>query len=379
MKKLQIILAIIGFCSCAVSCSEDVVSTFGSVYGIVTDAETGEPLRNVSVTLSPGNETTVTGNDGHYEFADLEAGLYKLQFSLYGYATTSRQVTVVAGKRCVADAVLSHSNLQGGGNVDTGGNDDTGGNGSDKGVASVGLNVKELDFGDAATELSFNLYNLEDATADLNWKINPELHKCLTVSPMSGTLPVGYYNTIKVTLNRSAMTSDLDTTIDIYDLNDDVYYYPIPVKAKYQTPVSQEDYSSATITFGDDRLKAEIVSCRLTASTLVFEFKLTNIGLGDAITDFRIDSSSGADDTTIFYDNNGNFYKYPRLEFAGKSTTSNVIGCNLPQDVPMQGTLTISNFDTSATKFNARFYIYIYNNSVQLRDKNLYFKNVPIY
>ena len=80
-----------------------------------------------------------------------------------------------------------------------------------------------------------------------------------------------------------------------------------------------------------------------------------------------------------FYDNNGNFYKYPRLEFAGKSTTSNVIGCNLPQDVPMQGTLTISNFDTSATKFNARFYIYIYNNSVQLRDKNLYFKNVPIY
>ena len=379
MKKLQTILTVIVFCFCATSCSEDVVSTFGSVYGIVTDAETGEPLRNVSVTLAPGNETTVTGNDGHYEFADLEAGLYKLQFYLHGYATTSRQVTVVAGKRCVADAVLSHSNSPGGDNGNTGGNDNTGGNNGDNGAASVGLNVKELDFGDSETELSFKIYNLEDATADLEWKINPELHKCLTVSPMSGTLPVGYYNTVKVTLNRSTMTSDIDTTIDIYDLNDDVYYYPIPVKAKYQTSEPQEDYSSAAITFGDDRLKAEIVSCRRTASTLVFEFRLTNIGLGDAITDFRIDSSYGANDKTIFYDSNGNFYKYPKLEFAGKSTTTNEIGCNLPQDVPMKGTLTISNFDTSATHFNARFYIYIYNNSVQLRDNNLYFKNVPIY
>ena len=384
MKKLQTILAIIGIALCAVSCSEDVVSTFGSVYGIVTDAETGEPLRNVSITLSPGNETTVTGNDGHYEFADLEAGLYKLQFSLYGYATTSRQVTVVAGKRCTADAVLSHSNSPGGGNDDTGGgNDDTGDNGGDKGAASVGLNVKELDFGDSETEMSFNLYNLEDATADLVWEIDPELHKCLTVSPMSGTLPAGYYNTIKVTLNRATMTSDIDTSIDIYDLNVDVYYYRIPVKAKYKAQAPQEDYSSATVQSCDSRIVAEIESCKRSGNNVVFTYRLTNEGMG-YIRQWRIYPTnalsvmSGCYRSTVA-DNLGNEYFYSLFEFRNQRNKENVIQVEFPDDMTCKGSVTVYNVDEQASTLTIMLGVATYNHSTTLGDNRIYFKNVPIY
>lgn len=87
-------------------CSEDEVSTFGSVYGIVSDSETGEALRNAQVVLSPGNLSTVTGVDGHYEFKDLDAGQAKVQVSSNGYVMDSRQVTIVSGLAVQCDVSL---------------------------------------------------------------------------------------------------------------------------------------------------------------------------------------------------------------------------------------------------------------------------------
>lgn len=83
------------------SCSKDeAVSTVGSIYGVVSDAVNGEPIRNVSVTLSPSNLTTATGSDGHYEFIDLPEGQYKVQCTSAKYQTNSRQITVSLGKVC---------------------------------------------------------------------------------------------------------------------------------------------------------------------------------------------------------------------------------------------------------------------------------------
>lgn len=76
MKSLNIFAIVIFLIGCLafVGCSEDEVSTFGNVYGIVYDSETGDALRNAQVVLSPGNLSTVTGADGHYEFKNLDAG-----------------------------------------------------------------------------------------------------------------------------------------------------------------------------------------------------------------------------------------------------------------------------------------------------------------
>lgn len=58
---------------------------FANLYGVVTDAVTGEPISGVLVSLS-GMET-LTGSAGDYIFEDLEPGEYVLQFSKSGYET----------------------------------------------------------------------------------------------------------------------------------------------------------------------------------------------------------------------------------------------------------------------------------------------------
>ena len=56
-----------------------------TLYGIVTDAETGEPIPDVLVTLNGGS--TYTDGTGAYTFADIAPGEYVLQFSKEGYET----------------------------------------------------------------------------------------------------------------------------------------------------------------------------------------------------------------------------------------------------------------------------------------------------
>ncbi len=56
-----------------------------NLYGVVSDAVTGEPISGVLVTLN-GIET-LTDAGGNYIFEDLDPGEYALQFSKEGYET----------------------------------------------------------------------------------------------------------------------------------------------------------------------------------------------------------------------------------------------------------------------------------------------------
>lgn len=57
----------------------------GTIYGTVTDFVTGEPIGNANVKLRPSGETTLTGNDGTFQFNNLEDGKYSLSLSKNGY------------------------------------------------------------------------------------------------------------------------------------------------------------------------------------------------------------------------------------------------------------------------------------------------------
>lgn len=51
------------------ACSKDSVETLpGRIAGSVSDKTTGEPVATVNVSLSPGGQSTVTGNDGTFSF-----------------------------------------------------------------------------------------------------------------------------------------------------------------------------------------------------------------------------------------------------------------------------------------------------------------------
>lgn len=90
-----------------VGCTEDEYTLFGTISGTVTDINTGEPIGNVSLTISPSGKSSVTGSDGNYEFVDLEATQYKIQARHANYKTDTKTVNVLAGETVRGDMQLT--------------------------------------------------------------------------------------------------------------------------------------------------------------------------------------------------------------------------------------------------------------------------------
>lgn len=67
----------------------------GTIYGIVTDFSTGEPINNANVRLNPRGETTLTGSDGTFEFLNLPSGSYSLSLSKNGYVDLDDDYVIV--------------------------------------------------------------------------------------------------------------------------------------------------------------------------------------------------------------------------------------------------------------------------------------------
>lgn len=109
MKKL---LSAILIAVCCYGCTKDGDST-GSIYGVVTVKSTAEPMRATGVELYTETEElllkTVTYDDGHYEFTELNAGHYQLKVVAEGYADAEYNVVVEAGRQARADMQLELS------------------------------------------------------------------------------------------------------------------------------------------------------------------------------------------------------------------------------------------------------------------------------
>jgi hypothetical protein len=65
-----------------------------SVSGMITDADTGEPLLGVTVLIQGTNKGTVSDFDGNYLIQNLDAGDYVLDVSYTGYSKFSQAITV---------------------------------------------------------------------------------------------------------------------------------------------------------------------------------------------------------------------------------------------------------------------------------------------
>ena len=80
------------------SCTNPDYEIYSSVYGTVTDYDTGEPIFNVSAVLSPSNITKHTGADGVYRFDDLDAQQYTITFQKSGYQPNRKLVNAISGE-----------------------------------------------------------------------------------------------------------------------------------------------------------------------------------------------------------------------------------------------------------------------------------------
>ncbi len=101
------------------SCSKDLddTETVGLVYGVVSDAQTGEPIANVSVTLYEGLAwdclgasvgTVFTGSDGFYQIVNIDPSKsYFIGAEHSGYRHNGHRATVQAGKKTEINIALS--------------------------------------------------------------------------------------------------------------------------------------------------------------------------------------------------------------------------------------------------------------------------------
>ena len=77
----------------------------GAISGMVVDLETGEPIAGAVVALSPSGMNIYTGDDGRFEFLDLDSPLYTVTGQKTGYITNRKTVATIAG--CVVEINLS--------------------------------------------------------------------------------------------------------------------------------------------------------------------------------------------------------------------------------------------------------------------------------
>ena len=109
-ERLVRIAASLLFCCVLFGCGK---SNKGSVYGIVIDLGTNEPVANAMVQLQPcsssiNEDAILTGYDGMFEFIDVEDGDYTLKVSKneYGEFKDDNVIMVRNGERIKKDFLI---------------------------------------------------------------------------------------------------------------------------------------------------------------------------------------------------------------------------------------------------------------------------------
>jgi iron complex outermembrane recepter protein len=85
----------------------------GTVTGIVTNADTGEPVSYAYLHLENINRTTTTDRDGRFELRNVPEGSHTIQIHRIGYVTQSRTITVERGEETRLSFQMSPTVLSG--------------------------------------------------------------------------------------------------------------------------------------------------------------------------------------------------------------------------------------------------------------------------
>lgn len=192
MKKLFYLLA--AFCAVLsfASCATDEAELTGDIFGRITDSKSGEPVSSVTVTLTPGGKSTITGVDGTFLYSGVTPGQYSLQAQKEGYNTNYKQIAIVAGETASGDMALTRAAVS----------------------QNVEISPSELLFGNDITEQYFTIKNVGHA-GDISWNIAGLDVDWMTVAPKSGTTGLGNTSIVKVTVDRTGLTETVSSIITI--------------------------------------------------------------------------------------------------------------------------------------------------------------------
>lgn len=253
-------------------CAKDEVDTTGTIYGIVNDADNGEPVSGVHVVLNPGGKTTNTGSDGRYEFLDMEPGQYTIQISKNGYKTNTKRISVVAGEEASGDMVL------------------------ERGESRIKLSANSLTFAKGESSRTFDVMNV-GTSGSVSWNITFR-ESWISVSPSSGTTGQGKSSAVVVNIDRTKITEDVTVNLIV---EADGGSMPLEINVQFGESEGGGDGSSGgegscgEITSCDSEVKIEFLSCIKNADAVEFQFMLTN-NREDWKVWFNRDNSDAVDD-----------------------------------------------------------------------------------
>lgn len=361
MKKLYSLIVLITIVLLS-SCSKDEVNPFGNIYGVVVNSNTSEPIQGARVTLTPTGKSTVTGNDGSYEFVDLEAGSYKVTVQADGYTSTLKNVTVVAGERGIGDVSLSPKPQN----------------------SKLGVNNDLVLLTKSIKTTTIKIQNLGNS-GDIDWTIT-NIPSWLTVSPVQGSTGVGKETAVALSLNNS-FSGKGDCVLLINAAGESV---SIIVSADTNSDgetggdggdgETNDDYSSATVTSCDPDIEVGITSCRRSGNNVIFKYYVINNKPND-IRQFRTETYFGGTNPSQISDNLGNIYKTANIKvtFGGESWTPSIT-VQLLKDVKTQGEIQIKEVPESATKMSViKLAVRCSDQQYTLLNEHIEFRNVPIY
>lgn len=175
MKKLSLVSFLMLL---LVSCSEPAVDTFGNIAGTVTDAYTLLPLAGVSVKISPLGHSQVTGNDGAFQFDNLEVQEYTIAFSKPGYQPHEEKVSIKPGLSSSLQVAMVS-------------------------LAPFTLSVESYDFGDLESEKEFSCFNNSDQDCSYEIKNIPDW---ISANKTRGNVRRGSSDSFVLTADRSMLS-----------------------------------------------------------------------------------------------------------------------------------------------------------------------------
>lgn len=141
------------------NCTSSEEDLYGSFSGIVTDADTKQPLNSVSVSITPQGETKVTGSDGAYTFLELAPNEYTVAYKRDGYELDTKKVKIEAGISSRVDMVLTPLRPK------------------------LTVSAETLEFGEENTTLTLDITNTGKGA--LQWQITEDI-EWLECKPLMG-------------------------------------------------------------------------------------------------------------------------------------------------------------------------------------------------
>ncbi|MBR3412509.1 MAG: DUF1566 domain-containing protein [Bacteroidales bacterium] len=315
-------------------CTEKEEDLKGTIYGTVTDYATGEPVGNVSVKLRPTGEATLTGNDGTYEFKDLDAGKYSLLLSKTAYADLDDDyiIELAAGKKVKRDVQMR------------------------KRIASLqitdmtGNPLDTLDFGseESVKVKTFNVFN--DGTESITCTATYDCEWIVNVSGLENAIRPGENKAVTVRIDRVALTDGVN--ISFLYITSDNGSNEIVVKATFAgsptiTTVEASNVTANSATIGgnitDDGGRPVTVRgiCYGTSQTPTIDGNHTEDGSGTGAFSHNITGlSSSATYYARAYATNRNSTYY----------ASNIISFTTIDGLPTVTTSPVTNITASTAK-----------------------------